>query len=856
MHYTAILTAAALAAPCSFTADGGPADGGAVLASRNVRIVDFGADMCGFVYNPYRGRSPHQVRRIEPFVDRDRNGTLANDSVSGWQFSLSTPLNFPFAPWYDVRQKSARLYGGVMLYAVNNPDRFVSEGCMNANHESRDDFNFMGLGPNKPIPPDELLAAYGLWFWRKEDFLNDGANHPVTFDANSFLAVHVSRYWGGLEAGRWVVRDGTSFLVSEKTFDDRHELIDGAAVRDKYGKRNPMTRRTFVLRPAGSRWARYEPREATPQRHSTMDFDAAAATFQSHAFRDVTAVGILVTRSLSKTTRAVWNNLSPHQALALKWYAFRCDAVVRRPRRVGYVVPMSPASKGVHVSIRPVSFEQWERIRRIGVTNQYCPGLGDLGYALRSDGVMGHMETDGAAHSPAEPVRGLTWVDAIAWCNMLSEYEGLEPAYYADAAGTKVLRRVVNRSMRERWGSSPIVYWRRAAEGFRLPTRAELPAPGTFGWEGPPAGAVLRVARNEGASADKRVLHREPGWPKTAAGADLNGLADLARREARQMTMVRLPIGIAASEDSNPFRVFAARRRVDHARNDRFRGIITAEQLEAIIRANRPPDYAARPGGVLEIAATEVPYRTWIAVRRWAETRGYTFNYAGDMGSMRCLTAANPRFTPDEPVTNVCWHDALVWCNAISELSGRRCTYYSDPELERPYRRAVTFRMDTFDKPGYPVPPVDIRKAMGRTGAPPRPADTNCAALIYLDPEADGYRLPYPQEFDRLSPARSHCKPGALDAQTLARRGRPHRTRPVDAGRPDTRGLHELNGNVLEWSWSPLDTYLDVMGKYPLNGYGCFSMTPTQTAANVKPYRDAVYNARPYFGFRVVRRVN
>ena len=118
---------------------------------RNVRIVDYGADMCGFVYNPYRNMGPHECR-LKPFLDKDRNGTLANDSVTGWQFSLTEPLNFPYAPYYDLRQKSSRLYGGLMLYAVNNPQRCVSEGMMNANHESRDDFNFMGLGAEQAHP--------------------------------------------------------------------------------------------------------------------------------------------------------------------------------------------------------------------------------------------------------------------------------------------------------------------------------------------------------------------------------------------------------------------------------------------------------------------------------------------------------------------------------------------------------------------------------------------------------------------------------------------------------------------------------------------------------------------------------
>jgi sulfatase-modifying factor enzyme 1 len=582
---------------------------------------------------------------------------------------------------------------------------------------------------------------------------------------------------------------------------------------------------------------------------------AASATFEPHAFRDVSAAGLLVTRSLSKATRAVWNNLSPNQALALKWYAFRCDAVVRRPQQGGYVVPMAPAGEGLLLSAAPVSFDQWERIRRIGVTNQYCSGLGDLGYALRSDGAMGEMETDGKPHAASEPVRRLTWVDAVAWCNMLSEYEGLEPAYYADPACTKVLRRVVNRSMREQWGSSPTVYWRKGAEGFRLPTLAELPSGNAFRWEGPSAGAALRLARSPAGSSGGEVVSREPDWPSTAdAGADPDEIARAARAEARRLKFVRLPIGIAAPEDRDPFGVFIAQRAIGRARNDRFRGTVTPEQLEEITRRNQAPDYAARPTHDLEVGATEIPYRAWIALRHWAQREGYEFNYPGDMGSMRCLADADHEFSPDEPVTNICWHDALVWCNALSELTGRRCVYYNDSDLQQPYRRAITFRLDTFNKPGYPIHPAPLREAIGKRGTAPRPADTNCATRIYLDSEADGYRLPYVQEFDRLSPPRAHRGRGPLKGQTLATEGKPVRTGAVDAGKPNEQGLYELNGNVLEWAWSPLDTYLDVMGKYHLNGYGCFSMTPAQTMSNTKPYQDAVYNTRPYFGFRVVRR--
>lgn len=70
-----------------------------------------------------------------------------------------------------------------------------------------------------------------------------------------------------------------------------------------------------------------------------------------------------------------------------------------------------------------------------------------------------------AAMSPMHPVAGVSWFDALKWCNALSEMEGRVPCYYLDAVHREVLRA----------GKPPIsnqrVKW--DAGGFRLPTEAE-----------------------------------------------------------------------------------------------------------------------------------------------------------------------------------------------------------------------------------------------------------------------------------------------------------------------------------------------------------------------------------------------
>jgi hypothetical protein len=446
-----------------------PAQGEPVHA----RIVDLGSKLgSGF----YRGRIEQQ---FPPVVDRDGNGTLENDTVSSWPFSLTTPLNPPGLD-YDTDAKSAVFYGGLTVYGLNNPDRRISEGHLNQNHESRDDFNFMALA--KPRENDQL-EGYATWFWKKEDFLNGGDRHPVSFDQQSFIAVHVSRYWGGIDAGRWLVREGDAFYLSEATFggENRQFYLDmEPGNKDLDGSRNPVVRRTHMLQPLSTRWALYEPKEPF-----TVDFDDTKAVFTDRTFTDVTAVGFFVNRRMSPP-RMVNKGLLAHQPMALKWNAFRCDAVIDRPRQPAFHAELVPQDGGGYLGTRPVSYALWKRAWRSAVTRQYPLDLGPLGYTFLRDGSMGSMRSDDAAHTAAEPVTDISWWDAILACNALSELEGLTPCYYTEPAFTNVYRHAGDRDQDGGLATQPAVFWNAQADGFRLPTlrewsRAVQPATGF--WE-------------------------------------------------------------------------------------------------------------------------------------------------------------------------------------------------------------------------------------------------------------------------------------------------------------------------------------------------------------------------------------
>ncbi len=94
-----------------------------------------------------------------------------------------------------------------------------------------------------------------------------------------------------------------------------------------------------------------------------------------------------------------------------------------------------------------VSKQLWDAVLAYATTHGYQ--FDNVGYASGSD----------------HPVSGLSWYDAVKWCNARSEKDGLTPVYYTNAARTTVYRtgQVV---LDNTW-----VSWE--ANGYRLPTVAE-----------------------------------------------------------------------------------------------------------------------------------------------------------------------------------------------------------------------------------------------------------------------------------------------------------------------------------------------------------------------------------------------
>jgi formylglycine-generating enzyme required for sulfatase activity len=104
-------------------------------------------------------------------------------------------------------------------------------------------------------------------------------------------------------------------------------------------------------------------------------------------------------------------------------------------------------SNGFFMDKTEISKATWDEVRTWALANGYS------------------FDNTGLATATDHPVVGVSWYDAVKWCNARSEKEGLSPVYFTDATRTTVYKTgiVIVRGNFCNW----------SADGYRLPTRAE-----------------------------------------------------------------------------------------------------------------------------------------------------------------------------------------------------------------------------------------------------------------------------------------------------------------------------------------------------------------------------------------------
>ncbi len=209
--------------------------------------------------------------------------------------------------------------------------------------------------------------------------------------------------------------------------------------------------------------------------------------------------------------------------------------------------------------------------------------------------------------------------------------------------------------------------------------------------------------------------------------------------------------------------------------------------------------------------AFETTYELWYHVKEIAESAlGYTFQHPGQEGALGRRGQSPTEQGRFQPVTTISWRDAVIWCNAFSEIMGRTPSYSYAGEILRDATDAARVDLAQCDLTtnGYRLPTeaeweYAARKIKGKSGPQSFMSGAQTSGPAW--------------DFETIAQAHEQSITDAIDSDIpLFRVGSANVATaksllgPMSApksGQTNSYGLYDMSGNVLEFCWDWFEEY-------------------------------------------------